>query len=157
MKANAIKLFFSFLIVFLTAFAGSFFTVSEISTWYATLEKPAFNPPDWIFSPVWTALYILMAVALYLVWQKDFKDKKVRLALWLFIIHLFFNASWSIVFFGFQQIGLAFVNILVLLALIAILTKLFFKIDKRAGYLLIPYLVWVSFATILNYSLMLLN
>lgn len=150
MKLNAGRLIFSFLIVFLVGFVGSFFTVSEITTWYVNLEKPFFNPPDWIFSPVWATLYALMAVALYLVWSNS-------KGFWLFIIHLFFNASWSIVFFGFHQIGVAFINILILLVFIAVLTKIFFQIDKRAGYLLIPYLVWVSFAAVLNYSLMVLN
>ena len=130
---------------------GSFFTISAIPTWYAVLEKPGFSPPNWIFGPVWILLYILMGVSVYLIWQKD------KSATWLFWIHLFFNAIWSIIFFGLQNPGLALVNIIIIWLLIIVLIIKFWKINKWASYLLFPYLFWVSFASLLNYYIWYLN
>lgn len=129
---------------------GSFFTFSAIPEWYSTLNKPFFSPPNWIFGPVWTALYILMGISLYLIWQK----KKVPLVFW---IQLILNAVWSIIFFRLKNPGLAFIDIVVLWIAIILTIKYFYPISKLAGYLLIPYLLWVSFAAILNYAILILN
>ena len=129
---------------------GSVFTFPSIPTWYAALTKPAFSPPNWLFGPVWTTLYILMGLAMYLVWQKKGTLK-------LFLIHLVFNAGWSVVFFGLHSILGGMVVIIILWGLIVYLTGMFYRIDRAAAYLLIPYLAWVSFASILNFSLLTLN
>ena len=138
-------------------FFSSFATQSSIDTWYESLNKPFFNPPDWIFGPVWTVLYILMGIAAGLVWSKGFYHKWVQTALYHFIFQLLFNGLWSIVFFGFQSPGFAFLNILVLLVLIILTIKWFKVVSKKAAYLLYPYLLWVSFATVLNFSIWQLN
>ena len=136
---------------------GSFFTTSAIPTWYATLQKPSFSPPNWIFGPVWILLYILMGISIYLIWQRIEENKKIRGAMWLFWVHLFFNAIWSIIFFGLHNPGLAFINIIIIWILIIVLMFKFWPINKWATYLLIPYLLWVSFASILNYFIWHLN
>lgn len=130
---------------------GSFFTVSSIPNWYATLNKPLFSPPNWIFGPVWTILYILMGISLYLIWQKK---KKVPLIFW---IQLILNLVWSIIFFGYKNSILALIDIVVLWFAIALTIKAFNKINKLAAKLLVPYFFWVSFATILNLAIVLLN
>jgi len=131
---------------------GSLFTTSAIPVWYAGLQKPVFSPPNWIFGPVWILLYILMGISVYLIWEKS--AKKV---VWLFWMHLIFNASWSIIFFGFQNPGLALINIIIIWLFIIILIIKFWKIHKLSAYLLIPYLAWVSFASLLNYFIWQLN
>ena len=136
---------------------GSFFTSPAIPTWYATLQRPSFSPPNWVFGPVWILLYVLMGISVYLVWLKVKKNKSVGFAVKLFWLHLIFNASWSIVFFGLQNPGLALVNIVLIWLFIIILIIKFWKINKLAGYLLIPYLLWVSFASVLNYFIWQLN
>ncbi|EKD84708.1 MAG: hypothetical protein ACD_38C00169G0009 [uncultured bacterium] len=138
---------------------GSFFTISSIPTWYAALNKPVFSPPNFVFGPVWTTLYIVMGVALYLVIsdKRQVIRKTREKAIQIFGIQLALNALWSIVFFGMKNPALAFVNIIALWIAIFLTTKAFYKINKFAGYLLIPYLLWVSFATILNLSIVLLN
>ena len=138
---------------------GSFFTISSIPTWYAALNKPVFSPPNFVFGPVWTTLYIVMGVALYLVIsdKRQVIRKTREKAIQIFGIQLALNALWSIVFFGMKNPALAFVNIIALWIAIFLTTKVFYKINKFAGYLLIPYLLWVSFATILNLSIVLLN
>ena len=133
------------------------FTISSIPTWYAGLTKPFFSPPNWIFAPVWTALYFLMGVAAFLVWREGVKKKKVKIALYCFLGQLFFNFLWSIIFFGLHQPFFAFIDIIALLIMIIITMVKFNKISKIALYLLIPYLVWVSFATLLNLSIVVLN
>lgn len=148
------------LFVLVSEFAGiigSLFTFSSIPTWYASLVKPAFSPPNYIFGPVWTILYFLMGIAAYLVWQKQTKNKKVKYALKLFFIQLALNALWSIIFFGLKNPSLAFAEIFVLWYLILQTTKAFYKISPLAGKLFIPYLAWVTFAAILNLSIATLN
>ena len=136
---------------------GSVFTTSKIPTWYAGLNKPFFNPPGWIFGPVWITLYTMMGVASYFVWQKRGENPLANTALIIFFVHLIFNALWSILFFGLQNPMWAFLEIIILLVMIIVLVILFYKIDKRAAYLLIPYLLWVSFASVLNFSIWRLN
>lgn len=126
-------------------------------SWYNTLNKPFFNPPAWLFGPAWTVLYILMAISAYLVWRKGFKKKQVKEALKVFAIQLVLNLSWSPVFFGAKNILLALFIILVMLVFIAKTIGAFAKVDKTASYLLYPYLLWVSFATVLNFSVWILN
>ncbi len=136
---------------------GSVFTVSAISTWYATLVKPALNPPSWVFGPVWTTLYLLMGIAAFLVWYKGQERKDVTRALVVYGVQLVLNATWSIVFFGLQNPGLALVNIVLLFVSIVVTMILFYKISRPAMYLLIPYIAWVSFASYLNYAIYVLN
>lgn len=134
---------------------GSIFTISSIPTWYATLNKPPFSPPNWVFGPVWTTLYILMGISLYLVWVS--KSKVKSSALNIFWIQLALNTLWSIIFFGLKNPSLAFVDIIALWIVIFLTIKSFYKINKLAGNLLVPYLLWVTFATILNLSVVILN
>lgn len=151
-------LFFSIALSQSAGVIGSFFTANSVRTWYPTLEKPFFNPPSWVFAPVWTTLYTLMGISLYLVWQKTLSSKKGNaFAVWLFLAHLGINALWSIIFFGAKDLLAALITILVLWGMIASLIKLFYRVHKTAGYLLVPYLAWVSFATLLNAAILLLN
>ncbi|MFA6551281.1 MAG: TspO/MBR family protein [Patescibacteria group bacterium] len=136
---------------------GSVFTTPVIPTWYAGLNKPEFSPPNFIFAPVWTTLFILMAVALYLIWQKGWQNKAARTGMIIFVIHLFFNTLWSILFFALHNPFLALLDIIILWLLIIVLMIKFYALDKRAGYLLIPYFLWVSFASVLNYFIFILN
>ena len=133
-------------------------TRSAILDWYPTLEKPSFNPPNWIFAPVWTALYIMMGVAAGLVWNRiKYETEAVKKALVFFIIQLILNAMWSYLFFGLRNPMLAGLEIIVLWLMIYETYIQFTKINKIAGYLFIPYLAWVSFAAILNASIWWLN
>jgi len=157
MKININKLSISLLLCLGAGFLGSLFTTPAIDTWYINLDKPIFNPPNWIFAPVWTTLYILMAFALLLIWQKNLKKKNVRFAFWLFIMHLAFNTLWSIIFFGLKNIALAMVDISILWVMVLALIYLFYEIDKRATWLLLPYFLWISFAALLNYCIWILN
>lgn len=126
-------------------------------SWYNTLVKPSFNPPSWLFGPAWTILYILIAVSAIIIWRKGIKKEKVRGALKLFAIQLVLNLIWSPIFFGAHNILLALIVIVVLWYFIFLTILAFYKIDKTASYLLWPYLAWVSFATILNFSVWILN
>ena len=154
MSKNLPKLILSIGICLLAGGLGTIFTTSAIPSWYATLNKPPFSPPNWIFAPVWTTLYILMGIALYLVLSAK---GKVQSAVTVFGIQLVLNASWSIIFFGMRNPILALVDIAALWVAIVLTIKSFYKINKLAGNLLLPYLVWVTFASILNLSIVLLN
>ncbi len=134
---------------------GSYFTVSSIPTWYAALNKPVFAPPNWIFGPVWTTLYILMGISLYLLWTSKKKGKEK--ALRLFFIQLAFNFLWSIIFFGTHNIFLAFVEIIALWIFIFLAIRQSLLVSKNAAYLLSPYIIWVTIASILNLFLLILN
>lgn len=157
MKINYPKLIAAILISEFAGIIGSIFTFSSITTWYATLVKPSFRPPNWIFGPVWTALYFLMGVALYLVWTKGLKKKNVKIAVKIFGIQLILNSLWPILFFGLESPFYALIEIIVLWVAVAATIFKFYKISKNAAYLLIPYLLWVSFAMFLNYSIFILN
>lgn len=124
--------------------------------WYGTINKPSFTPPGWVFGPVWTALYIAMAVAVWLVSRRD-GWRANRLAISLYVVQLVFNALWSWIFFGQQEIGWALVNIVALWATIVVVMILFWRRNRSAGWLMLPYVLWVSFASFLNYSLWTLN
>jgi len=155
-KKSILPLLISILIVFSFGFIGSFFTTSSITNWYAFINKPLFSPPNWIFGPVWTLLYILMGVSAFLIWQKR-DNLKTKPALIFYGIQLILNALWSIIFFGMHNPGLALLEIVILWLFILITLIKFYKINKTAGLLFIPYLAWVSFASILNYAIWMLN
>ena len=135
---------------------GGAITATSVDTWYQTLEKPSFNPPDWVFAPVWTALYILMVLAAWRIWRFRSIANTVK-ALSIFGVQLGLNLSWSILFFGLQRIDLALIEIFILLAIIVLNAILFWRIDRLAGLIFVPYVLWVTFATILNASIWLLN
>jgi len=132
-------------------------TITSIPTWYVHLNKPFFSPPNFIFGPVWTILYCLMGVSLYLVLQKGMEKKTVQTAVYFFVTQLFFNFLWSLIFFGLHQPLFALVDIIAMLMTIILAMLNFKKLSQTAFYLLVPYLLWVSFATLLNASVVLLN
>lgn len=152
---KTLRLILCVLLCFLPGILGSLATTPNIPEWYDLLNKPSFTPPGWLFGPVWTLLYVLMGVALFLVTAK--KNKRSVQAAWFFVAHLFVNGLWSFVFFGFHQIEWALVVIALLWIMIVTSIVLFKRIDKRAAWLLAPYLLWVSFASVLNASLAFLN
>lgn len=156
-KIKILPLIVSLSVCFSATIIGSFFTFEAIPTWYAGLNKPFLNPPNWVFGPVWTTLYFMMGISLYLVWQKKLNKKIKQTSLLLFFSQLVLNALWSIVFFGFQSPLIAFLVIIALWLLIYLTIKSFIVISKPAGYLLIPYLLWVTFASLLNLSIVILN
>lgn len=139
-------------------YLSSITTQSSIKTWYPTIEKPIFNPPNWVFAPVWTMLFILMGIAAGLVWNKlEFNKELVKKGLLFFTIQLLLNALWSYLFFGLNNVLLALIEIILLWLVIYETYHIFKQIDKKASYLLIPYLAWVGFATILTGSIFWLN
>lgn len=133
------------------------FTSSAVKGWYSTINKPAFNPPNWVFAPVWTCLYILMGIAFYIIWQKQAAGSLKKTATGIYFLQLLFNFTWSLVFFYLHEPGWAFVNIVLLWLSIAGTIYWFAKISKPAGWLLVPYILWVSFASVLNYAVWQLN
>ena len=152
-KNKYLSLFLILLITSLASAIGGFTTASFKEPWYSEIILPSFNPPSWVFPPVWTILYIMMAVAIWKIWIHSFDTKILK----LYFIHLFFNSTWSIVFFGFHQIGLALINLVIILIFIILLMKSYFFKDKISFYLMIPYLLWSSYALILNSSIFLYN
>ena len=136
---------------------GGFITQKTIKTWYPFLEKPSFNPPNWLFPPVWSLLFILIGVSAYLVWNKKAQIKHLPRTIAFYFIQLILNLCWSYLFFYHQLIGAALIEIIFLLAAIIVNGIVFYKIDKTAGLLYIPYFLWVSFATLLTYNIYVLN
>lgn len=155
-KINVGKLSFSILIPLLAGFLGSVFTTPAVKDWYPVINKPTWNPPSWLFGPVWTVLFIMMGVALYLVWSKKM-DSKIRVALKIFSAQLILNVLWSVFFFGMGNFWLAFGEILILWGLILVTMIIFLKVSKTSGFLLVPYLLWVTFAAYLNFTIAGLN
>ena len=153
LKNKFVSLFLFLITTFSASFIGGITTFKFKEPWYSTLVKPSFNPPDWVFGPVWTILYILMAIAIWNVW---IKSKNINLV-YLYFIHLFFNTTWSVVFFGFNQIELALINLIVLNLFIVILFLKYKVISKLSAYLMIPYFLWCCFAFLLNLNLIMLN
>ncbi len=153
---KSLKLVVSITISLTAGIIGSLATVNNIPTWYAELSKPFFNPPNWLFGPVWTILYVLMGVSIYLIWTARYKGSKKQ-AYILFGVQLILNTLWSLIFFGLHSIWGGVVVIFGLLASVIITTRLFWPISKTAAYLLFPYSAWVTFATILNVSVGILN
>ena len=152
-KNKYLSLFFILLITSLASAIGGFTTASFKEPWYSEIILPSFNAPSWVFAPVWTTLYIMMSIAIWKIWINSYDLKILK----LYFIHLFFNGTWSIVFFGFHQIGLALVNLVIILIFIILLMKTYFVRDKISFYLMIPYFLWSSYALILNSSIFLYN
>ena len=153
---NVSKLIISIALPLLVGFTSGFFTETGEGSWYKTIQKPSWNPPGWVFGPVWTTLYLLMGIAFYLVWKDKASDKR-RTAILLFAGQLLLNFFWSFIFFRLQQPGWAFVEIAVLWIAILLTIFSFASINKIAAWLLVPYISWVSFAAILNYTIWVLN
>jgi benzodiazapine receptor len=156
MRINFFKLIVSLIICQLAGFIGSLFTTPAIPEWYASLQKPSFTPPNWLFSPVWISLFLLMGVSLYLLWQTAAK-KEAKMALVFFAVQLILNMLWSAIFFGLKSPMVAFIEIIVLWVAIFLTMTKSLKVAKTAGYLLLPYIIWVSFAAVLNFFLWKLN
>ena len=143
-----------FVITFSTSFIGALATINFKEPWYSLLNKPAFNPPEWVFGPVWTILYLLMTISIWMYWHS--KNKKMN-TVYIYFIHLVFNATWSIVFFVFHKLFLALLVLVVLIAFIINLIISYRRVTMMSAYLMIPYLLWCCFALILNSSLIILN
>jgi tryptophan-rich sensory protein len=152
-----IKLIISIAVCLGAGFIGSLFTAPNVPTWYAQLQKPPFAPPNWLFGPVWTLLFILMGISFALIWRKYGIAQGVTIALIFFVIQLFFNMLWSAAFFGMRSPLLGLIDIIILLGLIYATIRFFYHVSPLSSYLLIPYALWVSFATILNISILVLN
>ncbi|RPJ60270.1 MAG: tryptophan-rich sensory protein [Dehalococcoidia bacterium] len=154
---NGIKLVISLAACICSGVIGSFFTRGSVATWYTFLEKPAFSPPNWLYAPVWFLLYILMGISAFLVWRVGIKQFHVREGLVIFLIQLILNACWSFAFFGLKSTIGGLLVIVPLWTAILLTIINFYRISKTASFLLIPYILWVSFATALNFSIYLLN
>ena len=150
--------FLSFVIFFIFTYSASFIgglaTISFKEPWYSQLIKSSFNPPDWIFAPVWTILYLMMTLAIWIFWHSKNRDINT---IYIYFIHIVFNTTWSIVFFGFHNILLALINLMILIGLIIILIIRFMRVNYVSTYLMIPYLLWSSYALFLNFNLLILN
>ena len=151
------KLIISLAITFLVGAVAAWFTTAGVNGWYAVANKPSFNPPNWVFAPVWTALYLMMGIALWLVWKKDGVKTGRRTALILFAIQLLLNFAWSFIFFYAHQPGWAFAEILLMWVSIMLTIIWFGKVSPAAAWLLVPYIWWVSFASLLNFYIWKLN
>lgn len=154
---NISKLIIAIIICQSAGIIGSLFTTPSISTWYDAIQKPTFTPPNWVFGPVWITLFTLMGISLYLVWEKGLRSKNVKSSLFIFFLQLVLNSLWSILFFGLQSPFYAFVEIIILWATIAVTIIKFYKISRKAGLILVPYIMWVSVALMLNYYVWVLN
>lgn len=154
-EINWKRLIISIIIAQSAGIIGSLFTSSAIPTWYATLNQPPITPPNWFFAPIWITLYTLIGISFYLIWQKGLN--KYKLATVLFSIQLFLNALWSIIFFGMQELLFGLIEIVFLWYFILATIIEFKEIDKRAAYMLFPYIAWVTLATLLNFSFVWLN
>jgi tryptophan-rich sensory protein len=155
---NIVKLVICCAVPLLVGIMGSLFmTADTLGNWYANINKPAFSPPNWVFGPVWTTLYIMMGISAYLIWRKGLDSKLVRVALVCFIVQLILNAIWTPLFFGLRSPLAGLIDIVLLLSAIDLTVILFLRISKPAALLLVPYVLWVLFATILNASIYLLN
>lgn len=156
MKNNWVKLVLSLVLIVGIGSLGGLFTYPEIGTWYATLQKPSFQPPNWLFGPVWTLLYTLMAISFYLIWKQPPSELR-RKAIAIFVIQFVLNFCWSIIFFNRHQVGWALVEIGVMWICILLTILRFSKLSSTAAWLLVPYILWVSFATLLNAAIWKLN
>ena len=155
MFKNKFLTFISFLLVtFGASVIGSLATINYKEPWYSLLNKPTFNPPDWVFGPVWTILYLMMTLAIWLFWHSNNRNKNT---VYVYLIHLVFNTTWSVVFFVFHNMVLALFILILLIGLIINLILRFKRVNVVSSYLMIPYLLWCSFALILNTSLIILN
>ena len=155
MKSVYAKIILCVIICTSLGFLSGISTADSIANWFQFVKKPSWNPPSWLFAPVWTLLYILMGISVALIWHSNSKNKKTAIV--LFIIQFILNIAWSIIFFNQHMPGLAFIEIIVMLVFIILTTVSFYKINKTAAYLLLPYICWVSFATVLNGTIWFLN
>lgn len=157
MLGDAIKLVTCLAVTLGVSFAGSLYTTPAVNTWYAALRKPPFTPPAWVFAPVWIALYVMMALAAFLVWRVGARSRWVVAALIGFAVQLGLNFLWSVIFFGWKQPGWAMVDIIALWIMIAATMVLFARVSAPASWLLAPYIIWVTFASVLNFEIWRLN
>jgi len=155
-KSNFWRFISSVVVCFSAAALGSISTASAVTGWYLTIHKPSWTPPSWLFGPVWTLLYLLMAISLYLVWSKGV-TKKTKTALNLFFVQLGLNLIWSLLFFGLANFWSAYLEVVALWIFIFLTIKNFRKISSTAAWLMVPYLLWVSFASFLNLAVAMLN
>ncbi len=155
MLKNKFLSFILFLIITYSAsFIGRLATISYKEPWYSELIKSNFNPPDWVFAPVWTTLYLMMTLAIWLFWHSKNRDMNT---IYIYFIHILFNTTWSVVFFALHNILLALINLVILIILIIILMLRFKRVNKISSYLMIPYLLWSCYALFLNFNLLILN
>ena len=154
LKNKFISFILFFLITYSASFIGGLVTMSFKEPWYSQLIKSNFNPPDWIFAPVWTTLYLMMTIAIWFFWHTKNRDIGT---IYIYFIHVLFNTTWSVVFFGFHNISLALTNLVILICLIIILILRFKRVNKVSAYLMIPYLLWSCYALFLNVNLYMLN
>ena len=152
-KNKYLSLVLILLFTFIASAIGGFTTAAFKEPWYSEIILPSFNPPSWVFAPVWTTLYILMSIAIWIIWIKFFDHKILK----LYFFHLLFNATWSIVFFGFHQIELALINLIVILIFIIALMKIYFNKEKLSFFIMIPYFLWTTYALVLNTAIVILN
>ena len=152
-KNKYLSIFFILLITFTASAIGGYTTTSFKEPWYSEIILPSFNPPSWVFGPVWTILYIMMSVAIWKIWINEFNLKLLK----LYFIHLVFNTTWSVIFFGLHQIGVALINLVIIMLFIILLMQRYFVRDKISFYLMIPYLLWSSYALVLNSAIFILN
>jgi len=152
-KNKYLSFFLIILITFFASFLGGFVSNAYKEPWYSQIILPSFNPPSWVFAPVWTILYIMMSISAWRVWNKYFETKLII----VYFVHLIFNAMWSVIFFGFHQIFLALVDLSIILIFIIYLVKIYHTRDKLAYYLMLPYLMWSTFAFFLNLSIFIIN
>jgi benzodiazapine receptor len=157
MRANQItKLVVSLLVPLAIGGLAGAFTAEAIPEWYASLNQPSFNPPNWVFGPVWTILYIILGISLFIIWKLE-SGKKRNLAIFIFMVQILLNFGWSLFFFYFKMIGLALIDIAALWIMIVVMLVRFHKLNPLAAYINIPYIVWVTFATVLNADYFSLN
>jgi len=152
-KNKYLSLSIILVITFLAPAIGSYTTLTFKEPWYSELILPNFNPPSWVFPPVWSSLYLMMSLAIWKIWINYFDNKILK----IYFVHIIFNSTWTVVFFGFHQIGYALINLLIILFFIVVLMKKYFEKDKISFYLMIPYLIWSCYAFVLNSVILVLN
>ena len=154
LKNKFLSFILFFIITYSASFIGGMATISLKEPWYSNLIKPDFNPPDWIFAPVWTLLYLMMTLAIWIFWHTKNRDINT---IYIYFIHIVFNTTWSLAFFAFHNIFLAFINLVILICLIIILIQRFRRVNFISSYLMIPYLLWCLYALFLNFNILVLN
>ena len=154
LKNKFLSFILLFIITYSASFIGGFATVSFKEPWYSQLVKSNYNPPDWVFAPIWTTLYLMMTLAIWFYWHSKNREMST---IYIYFIHIVFNTTWSIVFFGLHQILLALIVLMILIALIIILILRFKRVNYVSSYLMIPYLLWSCYALFLNFNLYILN
>ena len=154
LKNKFISFTLFFIITYSASFIGGMTTITFKEPWYSQLIKSNYNPPDWIFAPVWTTLYLMMTLAIWFYWHS--KNREMN-TIYIYFIHILFNTTWSVVFFVFHNISLALLNLMILICLIIILIIRFKRVNYVSAYLMIPYLLWSCYALFLNLNILILN